>query len=131
MSKPIVVIDDQVEDAESVYRFISASRLVNEIVVFVDYNDAFAYVKSGNTKPDLIVLSLSKDGYSGRTFLKKIKALECCKYIPIMVIVSPTDKEDVWNDMYFWGARGVLVKPLKHGTWEQSLINAGIKFEMV
>ena len=75
--------------------------------------EALAYLSSrtpNDNLPDLIVLDLSLPGMSGLELLRRLKAGESTRGVPVVVFSSSPDPDDIVK-AYEAGANSYVVKP--------------------
>jgi two-component system chemotaxis response regulator CheY len=65
------------------------------------------------TKPDLIVMDIMMPGQDGLATLRKLKADETMRDVPVIVITADVSQyEAIGKEAKFGGAAGLLTKPL-------------------
>lgn len=76
----------------------------------------------GDQLPDLILLDLNMPKMDGIEFLKKLKSTEALKFIPIIVLSTSNNYNDV-KKCYEIGASGYMIKPLHFEEYKQKIIS--------
>jgi two-component system, chemotaxis family, response regulator Rcp1 len=112
----ILLVEDSKSDAYLTIETLSESRVVNQPhwvrngVAALD----FLYKRENYTdapRPDLILLDLNLPKKNGRDVLAAIKGDDDLKTIPVIVLTTSADKEDVL-EIYALQANSYLVKPV-------------------
>ncbi|MCA1991325.1 MAG: response regulator [Coleofasciculus sp. S288] len=112
----ILLIEDSRSDALLTIESLSESTTVNKLhwvrdgVAAID----FLYKQGDYTdapRPDLILLDLNLPKKNGRDVLAQIKGDDDLKTIPVIVLTTSTDEEDVLR-IYALQANSYLVKPI-------------------
>ena len=118
-STTILIIEDSPDDYEAcVTALKSDNNLVNPIIWCETGDDGLDYLygrgkhhEQNPVCPCLILLDLNLPGTSGREVLAQIKADESLKKIPVVVMTSSRDPEDI-DACYRDGANSYVVKPV-------------------
>lgn len=117
--KPILIVEDSVDDFEATERALQKSgNLVNPIVRCIDGSDAMNYL-TGSGKyadqdtplPELILLDLNMPGRDGRTLLSILKSDSRLWSIPVIILTTSDSEEDV-SICYQLGANSYIKKPV-------------------
>ncbi|OSY87669.1 transcriptional regulator [Tenacibaculum holothuriorum] len=70
--------------------------------------------------PQLIILDLNMPKMNGIEFLNILRKNERLKYIPIVILSSSNNKEDV-KKCFEIGISGYLIKPLRYEDYKQTI----------
>lgn len=111
-SHSLLVVEDSDEDYEIFSRII---REVNHfdlsIARCVDGDDALDYLMSprDHSLPDLVLLDLNLPGTDGREVLAELKQDDRLKVIPVVVLTTSSNPQDVYT-CYCAGVNGYLLK---------------------
>jgi chemotaxis family two-component system response regulator Rcp1 len=118
MTKPIrlLLVEDNPGDAELTREALASSKLVLDIHVVVDGQDALDYLlgvgrHAGAQLPDLILLDLNLPKMDGREFLHEVKLHRQLRPIPIVVLTSSDAEKDI-VESYSLGASCFITKPV-------------------
>jgi len=96
----ILLVEDNPDDAELVRIAMADAGITAQLDVVVDGGQALAYVRkqapfADKARPDLVLLDLNLPGIDGREVLRHIKSdAELCS-IPVVVMSTSVDDEDV------------------------------------
>jgi two-component system, chemotaxis family, response regulator Rcp1 len=118
MTRPVEVlmIEDSPTDAMFAREAFAAGRIINNLVIVEDGTEAMAYLqKRGKytsvTTPDLIFLDLNLPGKHGHEVLKEIKADANLKHIPVVILTTSQDEDDILAS-YQQSAACFITKPV-------------------
>ena len=111
----ILLVDDSVEDAELAIRALKKSNLANNLLHLEDGEAVINYFYENPTDqiklPKLILLDLKMPKVDGIEVVKRIKGDERLKSIPIIVMTSSEEENDI-VETYRLGVNGYIVKPV-------------------
>jgi CheY-like chemotaxis protein len=95
-SKPILLVEDDCVDVMAVQRVLKELDVTNELVHAADGEEALVYLRgTGNAMPCIILLDLNMPRMNGVEFLQVLKADEALGKIPVMVVTTSPDKQDM------------------------------------
>ena len=130
----ILLADDDEEDRELARDALQDSRLANEMKFVVDGQDLLDYLRHEGRwagpdvdapRPGIILLDLNMPKKDGREALAEIKADESLRRIPVVVLTTSKDEQDVLKT-YDLGVSSFITKPVTFGglvevmrTWTQ------------
>jgi CheY-like chemotaxis protein len=120
-TKPITILmaDDDPDDRLLTADALKEARLINDIrfvengVELLDYlrhTGKFA-APADAPRPGLILLDLNMPKMDGRTVLKELKQDNDLRTIPVVVLTTSKDDEDVYKS-YDLGVNSYIVKPV-------------------
>jgi two-component system, response regulator len=116
----ILMADDDEEDRELTRDALEASHLANQIHFVGDGQELIDYLRrdgsyrgvgSAAPRPGIILLDLNMPKKDGREALAEIKADESLRQIPIVVLTTSSDEEDVVRS-YDLGVNSFITKPV-------------------
>lgn len=114
----IVVADDDEDDRMLIEEALEESRLKNPVDFCVDGIDLLEYLgREGRWSdldsglPGLILLDLNMPRMDGRTALKRIKADERLRRIPVVILTTSKSEEDIIRT-YGLGVNSFITKPV-------------------
>jgi two-component system response regulator len=115
----ILLVEDNMSDAELTIRALKKNNLANKLVHLKDGAEAldfiFAHGQFSERKvengPKVILLDLKMPKVNGIEVLKKIKADERTKKIPVVVLTSSKEDPDI-QECYRLGVNSYVVKPV-------------------
>ena len=115
----ILIVEDNPDDLEMTLRALRKANLANHIHVAHDGVEALDFIfgqgiHAGRTmeaSPRLILLDLKLPRISGKEVLERIKSNPQTKTIPVVVLTSSREQQDV-IESYHLGVNSYIVKPL-------------------
>ena len=112
---PILLIEDSPVDIDLTLRAFKKQNLLNPVIVARDGEEAIEWIKrwgKGEQIPIVILLDLKLPKISGLEFLKEIKSHPEYKTIPVVVLTSSSEDQDI-KMAYEFGANSYIVKPVE------------------
>ena len=112
----ILLVEDNPGDARLTLEAFKEGKVLNNLVVMKDGVDALDYLRrrgpyASAKTPDLILLDLNLPRKSGREVLTEIKADAHLKTIPVVVLTTSADDQDVAR-AYSQHANCYITKPV-------------------
>jgi CheY-like chemotaxis protein len=115
----ILVAEDDQEDCLFIREAFKEGLLVNSLQFVEDGEDLMDYLRrqgryqdpSSSPRPGIILLDLNMPRKDGREALREIKSDPDLKGIPIVVLTTSKDEEDVLRS-YDLGANSYITKPV-------------------
>ncbi len=112
----ILLVEDNPGDVDLVREAIEHNKVCNELYVAVDGVEALAFLRrqepfTDAPRPDLILLDLNLPRKDGREVLAEIKADEQLRRIPVVVLTTSKQEEDILK-VYNLNANCYVTKPL-------------------
>jgi CheY-like chemotaxis protein len=110
-----VLVEDNLDDAELILRAFAKNHLANEIVVLRDGQEAVDWFFGGGGRPavppEVVLLDLKLPKLDGFEVLRRLRANEGTKRVPVVVFTSSREKADIARS-YDLHANGFVQKPL-------------------
>ncbi len=119
-TKPITILmaDDDPDDRLLTADALKEARLINDIRFVENGEELLEYLRKQGKyatadapSPGLILLDLNMPKKDGRTVLKEIKQDPELRSIPVVVLTTSKDDEDVYRS-YDLGVNSYIVKPV-------------------
>lgn len=132
MLKPILLVEDNPNDLELTLIALAKSQLANEVVVVRDGAEALDYLHrrgefrertAGN--PAVILLDLKLPKVDGLEVLKEIRDTDALKSIPVVMLTSSKEEQDVLRS-YELGVNAYVVKPVDFAEFVRAIADLGI-----
>jgi two-component system response regulator len=128
----ILLVEDNPADAELALRALRKGRLANHISWLKDGAEALefifrtgAYAGRPDRNPKLILLDLKLPRVDGIEVLKRVKADERTRVIPVVMVTSSAEGRDV-AESYKLGVNSYLVKPVQFEQFSETVARAGL-----
>jgi CheY-like chemotaxis protein len=131
-SVDILLVEDSPADAELALRALRRGKLANHISWVKDGAEALefifrtgAYAGRPDHNPKLILLDLKLPKVDGIEVLKRVKADERTRLIPVVMVTSSAEGRDV-VESYKLGVNSYLVKPVEFEQFSETVARAGL-----
>ena len=112
--KPILLVEDDDADAIITQRALKELKVANKLVRKVDGEDAIVYLRDQtNERPCVTLLDLNMPRMNGFEFLKIVKADDVLKRIPVVVLTTSNEDQNV-VESFNLGVAGYIVKPVNY-----------------
>ena len=129
----ILLIEDNPNDAELTIRALKKKNLANKIIHLKDGSEALDYIfcegtyktRNINNIPRAILLDLKMPKVNGIEVLKRVKADNRTKSIPIIVLTSSNEDPDV-KICYEMGVNSYIVKPVGFDNFTKAVADLGM-----
>jgi two-component system, chemotaxis family, response regulator Rcp1 len=95
--KIIFLVEDNRGDIRLIQEALKSTTAEYEFVVARDGVEAMEYLQSHSPLPDLILLDLNLPRKDGREVLADIKADPALKHIPVVVLTTSRNEEDIFK----------------------------------
>jgi two-component system response regulator len=129
--KRILLVEDSPRDAELILDALDANQLANEVVHVRDGAEALDYLyrraqfaDRSDGQPALMLLDLKLPKVDGLEVLRQIKGDAALKMIPIVMMTSSREEQDVL-DSYQLGVNAYVVKPMKFHDFVEAVKQVG------
>jgi two-component system response regulator len=127
MSKHILLVEDNPTDEKLTLRAFLKCGIANEVVVARDGAEALDYVfctgsyagRDGTSGPTVVLLDLSLPKIDGFDVLKRLRADERTRLLPVVILTSSREEEDVVRG-YSFGANAYVRKPLNFAEFAEA-----------
>lgn len=133
MSQVILLVEDNPTDEKLTVRALKKSGVLNELDVVRDGAEALDYLFRTGTYatpeakplPALILLDLNLPRIDGLEVLRRIRADERTRFLPIVILTSSKEAEDVLRG-YSLGANAYVRKPVDFAEFAVAARSIGI-----
>jgi len=116
-----MLVEDDNVDAMMVKRAFKDLEIANQLVHVVNGERALEYLRdSTNVKPCVIFLDLIMPRMNGIELLKIVKADEILKSIPVVVLTTSKEDQNVIESFKF-GVAGYIVKSLDNKKFTEAI----------
>lgn len=127
----LLLVEDNPSDEELTLRSLRKHNIVNEVVVAHDGVEALEMLLGENRiEPDLVLLDLKLPRVGGLEVLQKIRADERTKMLPVVVLTSSSQDEDIVTS-YRLGANSYVRKPVRFSDFSEAVRQLGVYWLLV
>ncbi len=133
----ILLVEDNPNDVELTLRALKKHNLANNIHVARDGQEALDFLfgasPSGSVKCNrlkVILLDLKLPKISGLEVLTKLKSDERCKSVPVVVLTSSQEDQDI-QECYKLGVNSYVVKPVEFDAFAKTVADLGLYWMLV
>ncbi len=128
-NKTILLIEDNASDAELTERALQKAHILADLVVASDGQEALNYlfgteVETDQKLPAVALLDLNIPKVSGLEVLRQIRAEECTRRMPVVVLTSSKQEEDR-AAAYDLGANSYIRKPVDFRQFAEAVRQLG------
>jgi two-component system response regulator len=132
-TKLILLVEDNTDDELLMLRALKKNHILNRVIVARDDVEALDYLfstgdfegKDAEPLPQLILLDLKLPKLNGLEVLKRMRAEKRTKYIPVVVLTSSTEEQDIISS-YDLGANGFVQKPMEFNEFVEVANQLGV-----
>ena len=135
--KLILLVEDNPRDEALTLRALKKNNIVNDVVVARDGVEALEYlfgrgseVDSANVMPQVVLLDLKLPKVDGLEVLRKLRAEERTKRLPVVVFTSSNEEEDMIKS-YDLGANSYVRKPVNFEQFLEATRQLGLYWLML
>jgi CheY-like chemotaxis protein len=131
---PILLVEDNADDEELTRRAFLRSNVANELEIVRDGQEALDYLFGGEQParpaPALILLDLQLPKVDGLEVLRRIRAGEQTRLIPVVILTSSSEETDLIAG-YSGGANSYVRKPVDFNEFSDSVRQLGLYWLVV
>ncbi len=132
-NKVILLVEDNPDDELLTLRAFKKSNILNEIIVVRDGAEALDYLfaagayaeRDPNELPQLILLDLKLPKVSGLEVLRRLRANEQTRLLPVVILTSSNEERDI-IDGYKLGANSYVRKPVDFVQFAEAVQRLGL-----
>jgi two-component system, response regulator len=137
-SKAILLVEDNPDDVALTLRAFKRSHLLNPITVARDGVEALDFLfarnafqdRASQALPTLVVLDLKLPKLDGLSVLKAIRADERTKFLPVVILTSSQEEQDLISG-YALGCNSYVRKPVDFAEFLEAAKVLGIYWLMM
>jgi CheY-like chemotaxis protein len=133
MNKVILLVEDNASDEKLTVLAFKKSGMSNEVVVMRDGAAALDYIfgtgqhagRDASVLPTVVLLDLKLPRIDGLEVLRRIRADERTKLVPVIVLTASKEDEDVLRS-YTLGANAYVRKPVEFVAFVEAAKTLGL-----
>lgn len=128
----ILLVEDNPDDEALTLRALTKNKLLNEVVVARDGEEALNYLfaeekyegRDVTQTPALVLLDIQLPKIDGFGVLKRLRSEEHTRYIPVVILTSSAEQEDILSG-YGLGANSYIRKPVDFDAFMKTIGQLG------
>jgi CheY-like chemotaxis protein len=130
-NRSILLVEDNPSDIALAKRALEKGRIVNDLVVAEDGQEAIDYLLSSQSDrppaepPALILLDLKLPKVPGFEVLRRLRTNAATRRLPVVILTSSKQEEDI-ADSYDLGANSYVRKPVDFQQFAQAIEQLGL-----
>ncbi len=135
--KPILLVEDNLNDVELTLAALAGNHLANEVVVVRDGAEALDYLSQqgmfrlrAKGNPSVVLLDLKLPKIDGLQVLERIKSDENLKQIPVVMLTSSREEQDLIRS-YKLGVNAYVVKPVDFAEFVEAIKEMGLFWAVI
>ena len=129
----ILLVEDEPDDEELARLALEGSRMVEQLVVARDGVEALDYLfatgahagRDPRRTPDLILLDLKLPKVDGLEVLRRLRADDRTKLLPVVILTSSDEEQDLLKG-YTLGANSYVRKPVDFTQFTEAVCQLGL-----
>ncbi len=126
----VLLVEDNRDDEELTLRGLGQTKLKNPVDVVRDGQQALDYLFGTNGQaakpvPTVVLLDLKLPRVSGLEVLKRIRAEERTRRVPVVILTSSSEDGDLMNG-YDFGANSYVCKPIQFDEFATAIAQLGV-----
>ena len=129
----ILLVEDNPADAEMTLRALRRNNLANKVHWVKDGEQALDFMfrtgayadREPGTVPKLIMLDIKMPKVDGIEVLRRVKANEETRTVPVVVMTSSNEERDV-VESYRLGVNSYIVKPVQFESFLETVAKIGL-----
>lgn len=132
INRYILLVEDNQDDIELMMRALKANNITNKIIVAEDGEQALDYLMGKSKGPEVckklpavILLDLKLPKIAGLEVLKEIRENEKTKRVPVVILTSSKEQEDVVKS-YELGCNSYVRKPVDFEKFSEAVRQLGL-----
>jgi two-component system response regulator len=132
-SKIILLVEDNPDDEALTLRALKKNNILNEVVVAHDGVEALDYLfatgayagRNTSVMPQVILLDLKLPKVDGLEVLRRLRADERTKFLPVVILTSSKEDQDLISG-YSLGANSYVRKPVDFTQFAEAVRQLGL-----
>lgn len=128
-NRTILLVEDNPDDEALTLRALKNNNILNKVTVAHDGAEALEHLFTDSsahvTPPALILLDLKLPKVDGLEVLRRIRADERTRFIPVVILTTSKQEDDILAS-YRNGANAYLRKPVNFSEFTQAVKTVGV-----
>jgi CheY-like chemotaxis protein len=132
-NKTILLVEDNTDDIDLTLRALKKNNIRNDITVVHDGAEALGFLfgtgkyssRDLTTMPTVILLDIKLPKLDGLEVLRQIRANERTKLLPVVILTSSKEEQDILNG-YSLGVNSYVRKPVDFNQFADAVSHLGL-----
>jgi len=126
-NRHILLVEDNPSDIKLTQRAFAKSNIVNPLIVVEDGQAALDYLFDDDSQelPAVVLLDLKLPRIDGLEVLKRIRAHERTRLLPVVVVTTSKEEQDI-VESYSLGANSYVRKPVGFAEFSAAVSQLGV-----
>jgi len=132
-NKIILLVEDNPDDEALTLRALKKNNISNQVIVARDGAEALEYLfgtgqysgRDANLTPQVVLLDLKLPKVEGLEVLRRLRANESTKLLPVVILTSSNEEQDRING-YDSGANSYVRKPVDFNQFIEAVRQLGL-----
>ena len=120
----ILLVEDNPNDAELTLRALKKSDIGARLAIARDGAEALEHLLGSGPKPKVVFLDLKLPKIDGIEVLRRVRADERTRSIPVVVLTSSQEERDI-SECYKLGVNSYVVKPVEFDKFYKAVADLG------
>ncbi|MHA4844112.1 response regulator [Flavitalea antarctica] len=134
----ILLVEDNLSDAELITRALRKVNLANHLIHVKDGEEALQFIfatgpftgREKKKMPKVILLDIKMPKVDGIEVLRQIKANNETKRIPVVIMTSSKEEQDIIRS-YELGVNSFVVKPVEFNDFAKAVSELGLYWVLI
>ncbi|HEY5997294.1 MAG TPA: response regulator [Candidatus Deferrimicrobiaceae bacterium] len=131
--KIILLVEDNPDDETLTIRALKKNKILNDVVIAHDGAEALDYLfgtgkfahRDMSVQPQVVLLDLNLPKISGLEVLRRIRADENTKLLPVVILTTSNEEKDLIGS-YQLGANSYIRKPVDFEQFSEAIRQLGM-----
>ena len=132
-NKTVLLVEDNLDDVELTLRALKKNNIKNDITMVNDGAEALDFLfgkgkysgRDLTNMPTVILLDLKLPKVDGLEVLRQIRANELTKLLPVVILTSSKEEQDIVNG-YSLGVNSYVRKPVDFNQFAEAVNHLGL-----
>lgn len=131
--KVILLVEDNPDDEALTLRALRKHKVANDVIVARDGAEALDFLfgtgrhagRNPRETPQVVLLDIRLPKVDGMEVLRRIRQDECTRYVPVVILTSSKEEQDLING-YKFGANSYVRKPVDFDQFVEAARQLGL-----
>ena len=132
-NKTVLLVEDNLDDVELTLRALKKNNIKNDVTMVNDGAEALDFLfgkgkysdRDLTNMPTVILLDLKLPKVDGLEVLRQIRANELTKLLPVVILTSSKEEQDIVNG-YSLGVNSYVRKPVDFNQFAEAVNHLGL-----